>query len=59
MELRLIIFVLGVRALVASSVVAMADQAGKLLGAAELTPLVLESLHFDDDAANEWQQLAA
>lgn len=42
MELRLVIYILGVALLVASSLVAMADQSTRLVGVHEIPPFVTE-----------------
>jgi len=42
MELRLILYILGVAALVAASLTAMADQSGRLIGVHEVPPFVTE-----------------
>ena len=42
MELRLVVHILAVLALVAGSLVAMADQSSRLVGVHELPPFVIE-----------------
>jgi hypothetical protein len=42
MELRLVLHILGVVALVAASLTAMADQSGRLIGVHEVPPFVTE-----------------
>ena len=42
MELRLILYILGVAVLVAASLTAMADQSGRLVGVHEIPPFVTD-----------------
>jgi hypothetical protein len=53
MELRLITYILAVVALVAASMVAMADQSGKLIGAHEIPSFVLERIELTPGVASQ------
>jgi len=51
MELRLVLHILGVAALMAASLTVMADQSGRLIGVHELPPFVTERVELPPGVA--------